>query len=237
MNTRLTFVTSTIPEIAPLLDFLNKNGEPESLFSFRYHGILIDILPSGIGILHTAYTLMDYLSHRHPNGWIQAGIGGAFDLSLAMGQVYCIESELLIGTGAQDANGRIMDPFEMNWLDKNEAPYMDGKLICPYIPDIPGLNIATGMTTLHAHGNLTSIENAREHTHGQIENMEGAPFFYISLMKNIPFLSIRAVSNVVETRDKSKWKTDFAITHLNQVLIGWLQDKKILDRLVNLKNL
>ena len=47
LNTRLTFVTSTIHEIAPLLDFLNKNGEPESLFSFRYHGILIDILPTG----------------------------------------------------------------------------------------------------------------------------------------------------------------------------------------------
>jgi futalosine hydrolase len=49
--------------------------------------------------------------------------------------------------------------------------------------------------------------------------MEGAAFHYIALMEKIPYIQLRAVSNMVGERDKSKWKMKEAINALNEQLI------------------
>ena len=51
-----------------------------------------------------------------------------------------------------------------------------------------------------------------------IETMEGATFFYICARENIPFLAIRAISNRVEPRDKSKWNIQLALDNLSEKL-------------------
>ena len=48
-----------------------------------------------------------------------------------------------------------------------------------------------------------------------IETMEGAALHYIGLLEEIPFLQVRALSNYVGERDKSKWVLDKAIEILN----------------------
>lgn len=219
MNRKITIVSATEMEIDPLLQYLQIHAEHHSFQTYQLHGLLIDILYSGIGILHTSYSLMDYLSHRHPDGWIQAGIGGAFDLSLTIGEVYQVRTEMISGFGAEGQDGIIMDPFTLGWSNPDSFPFTGGLLACPYLT-ATGLPLASGMTTFYAHGNEAHIRQLEKQPNGQIENMEGAAFFYISLLKKIPFLSIRAVSNRVETRDTSKWKTDLAIANLNDVLIG-----------------
>ena len=106
MNRKITIVSSTEKEIDPLVSYLRKHAEQHSFQTYSLHGLLIDILYSGIGILHTTYTLMDYLSHRHPDGWIQAGIGGAFDPVLGIGDVYQVGQEMISGFGAEDGMER-----------------------------------------------------------------------------------------------------------------------------------
>ena len=218
MSRKITIVSATENEIDPLLNYLNIHAEHHSFQTYQLHGLMIDILYSGIGILHSSYSLMDYLSHRHPDGWIQAGIGGALDLSLGIGNVYQIKSELISGFGAEDKEGIIMDPFTLGWSNPDGFPFTGGLLACPYEASSELLS-ASGMTTFYAHGSADHIEQLKNQPHGQIENMEGAAFFYISLLKKIPFLSIRSISNMVETRDTTKWKIDLAITNLNGVLI------------------
>jgi futalosine hydrolase len=44
--------------------------------------------------------------------------------------------------------------------------------------------------------------------------MEGAAFMYACLMQEIPFAQIRAVSNVVERRNRGAWKVQEAIAAL-----------------------
>lgn len=222
MSRKITIVSATEQEIDPLLNYLKIHAEHHSFQTYQLHGLLIDILYSGIGILQTSYSLMDYLSHRHPDGWIQAGIGGAFDPTLPIGEVYQIKSEIISGFGAEDKDGIIMDPFTMGWNHPDGFPFTGGLLPCPYKTSVE-LSCASGMTTFYAHGHAEHIEQLQNQPHGQIENMEGAAFFYISLLKKIPFLSIRSISNMVESRDKTKWKMDLAITNLNDVVIDLLQ--------------
>jgi futalosine hydrolase len=222
MTHRIAVVAATPGEIEPLVHFLQTQAEQQSFQTYQLHSLLIDILYTGIGVMDTMYTLMDYISHRHPDAWIQVGIGGAYDISLTIGTVYKIESELLAGFGAEQQNGVIHDPFQLGWSDENALPYTAGKLVCTYHPKI-NLPIATGMTTFHSHGDASRIELLKESHSGQIENMEGAPFFYVSLVKKIPFLSFRSISNYVEPRDVNKWKIKPAIENLNKTILEWLE--------------
>jgi len=225
---RIAIVAATAKEIQPLLDYLKVEATQQAFQTYKLHSVTFDIIFSGIGMLNTSYTLMDYLSHHHPDGWIQMGIGGAFDPSLKIGDVYLIESEILVEFGAEDRNGRVMDQFELGWSDPDRFPFEDGKLLCPHISDKINIPSASGMTTIHSHGFPPHIELIREGVHGQIENMEGAAFFYISLMKKIPFLSVRSISNHVEARDTKKWDFDLAIKNLNNVMIEMIVSEKLL---------
>ncbi|HEY3387357.1 MAG TPA: futalosine hydrolase [Saprospiraceae bacterium] len=225
MSRRITYVSATENEIEPLIRFLKTHAEQQSFQTYMLHGLQIDILISGIGILQTAYSLMDYISHRHPDLWIQVGIGGAFDPSLEIGKVYEVTSEMLTGFGAEDQDGRIMDQFELGWSDPNAFPFVEGKLHCPHSlsHELPP---ATGMTTFHAHGYMENIEKLYKQPHAQIENMEGAAFFYISLIRKIPFVSVRSISNYVTKRDKASWQMVDAIAALNQTIIKSLEDSE-----------
>ena len=224
MTKRIAIVAATGKEAQPLLDFLKVEATQQAFQSFKLHSLTIDIIFSGIGILQTTYALMDYLSHHHPDAWIQVGIGGAFDPSLSIGDVYLIESEVLVEFGAEDRDGRIIDQFELEWMDSDRFPYEDGRLHCPHISDKIPIVTASGMTCIHSHGYAPHIEQLRKNVHGQIENMEGASFFYISLMKKIPFLSIRSISNYVEERDTKKWNFDLAIKNLNKVILELIKN-------------
>jgi len=52
-----------------------------------------------------------------------------------------------------------------------------------------------------------------------IESMEGAAFHYVCLQEAVPFLQLRAVSNMIGERDKTKWLMKEAIDNLNKELI------------------
>ena len=49
--------------------------------------------------------------------------------------------------------------------------------------------------------------------------MEGAAFMYACLMHGVPFAQIRAVSNVVERRNRAAWKVQEAIDALGETAL------------------
>jgi futalosine hydrolase len=103
-------------------------------------------------------------------------------------------------------------------------PFSGGRLNLPkhdYIPkDMP---LAGGVSVNTTSGNQEMINSLRERYFStDIESMEGAAFFFVCLKEGIPFVQIRAISNYVEPRDKSKWDIPLAIKNLNDWLIDWL---------------
>ena len=57
----------------------------------------------------------------------------------------------------------------------------------------------------------------------QVESMEGAAFMYACLLRDLPFAQVRAVSNVVEPRNRDAWKMREAVTHLNETALEILE--------------
>jgi len=125
-----------------------------------------------------------------------------------------------------EEKGELRTLFEYGFLDKNEFPFSDGKLLNPSVilEKIP-LHAATAITVNMVSDNFIHNENFRQKYHADIESMEGAAFHYVCLQQKIDFLQIRSISNVVGERDKSRWAIDSAIRNLNSELI------KIIDNL------
>ncbi|MEJ0080399.1 MAG: hypothetical protein WDM78_05465 [Puia sp.] len=56
-----------------------------------------------------------------------------------------------------------------------------------------------------------------------VESMEGAALHYVCLMEKVPFLQIRAISNITSDRDKNRWKLKEALKSLHEVLVVMIQ--------------
>ena len=66
---------------------------------------------------------------------------------------------------------------------------------------------------------VEEVERMKKKYHPIVESMEGAAMHYACLMEEIPFIQLRAISNYVGERDKSKWKMREAIELLNDRLM------------------
>jgi futalosine hydrolase len=47
--------------------------------------------------------------------------------------------------------------------------------------------------------------------------MEGAAFFYAANLLDVPSIQLRAISNYIEPRDRSKWEIKLALENLWKV--------------------
>lgn len=221
----LLITAATAMEIQPLLNHLEEEWEKQGNNSYRSGRMNIDILISGIGGLFTVYHLTRYLQHRPCSAALQAGIAGSFNMTFELGEVVLVEREYLADLGIEDKE-TFTDLFDHKFMDPNEFPFQHGALINDFshLYNIAGLEKAVGVSVNRASGNLRSIAQLEQKYHPDIESMEGGAFHYVCLQEKIPFWQMRAISNYVEVRDKSKWKMPFAIENLNIKLVTFLKD-------------
>ena len=77
-----------------------------------------------------------------------------------------------------------------------------------------------GITVNTVHGSQQSIAAVVRRFKPQVESMEGAAFMYSCQVHDVPFAQVRAVSNMVETRNREAWKMTEAIDHLAAAIVG-----------------
>ncbi len=173
-------------------------------------------LITGPGIFFTTLYLSQTLSESQYDYLIQAGIAGSFKDSDPLGKVYQITEEIFGDFGARD-HEKFLDIFSLGLCDPNQFPFQDKKLKNPN--QILNLPVAKGITVNCASGDEETISRMKAQFDPGVETFEGAAFFYLGLDRNIPFFQIRAISNLVEPRNRLKWNIPLAIQSLNQTLI------------------
>ena len=149
---------------------------------------------------------------------------------LKIGEVVEIYEECISEMGAEDGDN-FLTVFDLGLVDPDVHPYSQGKLVNTNRINntaLRKLRKVRGATANTVHGNIISIEKFRSHFKAEIESMEGAAFFYALLHQQIPFSEIRAISNRVETRDKSKWDLELALKNLNNTLAEIIKESDIL---------
>lgn len=216
----LLLVAATPFEIAPTLRFLENNFSQTTPGLYQKDELHISPLITGVGSVATAWRLALHLSSAPIDWALNAGVAGAFDRSLALGDVVQVVSEQFGDLGVEDAGGHFTDLFQLGLAEPNAWPFVEGKLNNPAAGQTRFLPTVQGLTVNRVHGYQSSIEAAqRSFPDAQVESMEGAAFFYGCLSANIPFAEIRAISNYVEPRNRANWQLETAIENLNQILL------------------
>jgi futalosine hydrolase len=218
----MLIVAATTAEIDPLLAALTQRANAEDrLRSCTRANHDIDVLTTGVGMVATAAWSSRVLAMREYDVALNLGVCGSFDTAIAAGVVVHVVSEELPEMGAE-ADDAFLTLHDLKLLARDEFPFRDGRLMNaepPPMATLQQLPRVHGITVNTVHGRESSIAEVRQRCEPQVETMEGAAFMYACLIRGTPFAEIRAVSNVVEKRNRVAWKLGEAIENLNSAAL------------------
>ena len=185
----------------------------------------IDPLITGVGMVATAARCAQALTNERYDLALNLGVCGSFDPALPPGAVVHVVTDRIAELGAEDGEA-FLTIQQMQLLGDHEFPFTDGRLVNARPPAnaaLARLPAVDGITVNTAHGNARSIAAIRARFSPQVESMEGAAFMYCCLIHGVPFAHVRAVSNVVETRNRAAWKMTEAIENLTRAALSILE--------------
>jgi futalosine hydrolase len=217
---RLLVAAATSFELEGFRNHLQEHFQAIGENHFCKNNMEVYVCITGIGGMQTAFELSEAITDFRPHFCLQAGVAGSFDTERTLGSLVIVREEMMGDLGVDD-NRRFRDMFEIELMQPNMKPFVNKKLINPF-QDFPlrlNLPFVSGLSVNMVSGSNTNIENRKEYFDCDVETMEGAAFHYVCLKKRIPFLQVRAISNYVEPRDRSKWQMKTAIVNLNKWMI------------------
>ena len=218
MSLRILYVTATAAEANTLKRIKEVNpalGDNLEILS----------LVTGVGSVASAWALKNWFAvNGKPDLAINAGIAGSYNEELIVGDVVMPYVDCFADAGIEDRENFIT-LFEAGLTNANEFPYKDGHLYSDpkYFNKLKDIIKPVKAITLNtATGSEISKAKLIKKFNPDIETMEGATFFYICTLEEIPFLAIRAISNKVEPRNIGNWNIALALNNLSEKLIDIL---------------
>jgi futalosine hydrolase len=204
-------------EIEPTRQFVERQNLQE-----KVHFVI-----TGIGAMAATYYITRAINSHKPALLLQAGVAGCFDENLALGTTVAVSSECVGDLGVVE-NKMFTSIFDLGLTQQNDFPWKDARLFNPHIDVLQkaGLQQVNSVTVNEITTNDDRIRYYKSNLGAGIENMEGAALHFVGLKEDIPFLQVRAISNYIGERDKSKWLLQKAIENLNTNL------QKVLKKLM-----
>jgi len=221
---KLLIIAATKHELAPLFskNVMQTIAHNNGIITMQTNwNRTFDVLITGVGMQSTIFELTKTLLTNSYSLVIQAGIGGAFNRNLGIGDVVAIHSDRFAQSGAED-DLDFIDIFELGLIDPGKSPYVNGWLTPNILPQIEMLNLPTckAITVETVLGSEASIARYSTKYHPDVESMEGAAAFFACMQLHVPCAQIRAISNYVEKRNKANWNTGLAVEQLNKKLLS-----------------
>jgi futalosine hydrolase len=182
------------------------------------NGHQIDVLVTGVGMVATAAHCSRALARAPFDLALNLGVCGTFDRSLALGTVVHVVSDRVAELGVEDGD-RFVTLSELGLAS-------DGELVNaapPANPTLERLPRVRGITVNTVHGSDASIAAVMARFDPQVESMEGAAFAYACAINSVPYAQVRAISNVVERRNRAAWRMDLAVRALSEAALGILE--------------
>lgn len=218
----LLICVATPFEIGKTELWLKENFKSLSDTKYESKNLCVELLISGVGMLATSYSLTKKLTTENYNLVLNAGIAGAYNRELILGDVVNVIEENIGDLGIEEIDGSFQALFDMDLLAPDSPPFLNKKLLNPD-KSLHFLKEVKGLTVNKVSGSAQSISRIIEKYDVDIESMEGAAFFYTCLLEKVRFLQVRSISNYVEPRNKANWQLDLALNNLNKTLIELIQ--------------
>jgi futalosine hydrolase len=208
----ILLIAATNFEIQPTINFL---AERDCIIGKNRFNVLI----AGIGSMSTSYWLTKTIGNKRPDLLIQAGIGGSFSADHPPGSIVLVKEEVSGDLGVEE-NNEFKDVFDMG-LPQITDPYTGKGLVNDNtgLLQQQNLPLVKAVTISEITTRPERIQQLQQKYQPVVESMEGAAFHYVAITEKIPYIQLRAVSNFVGERDKTKWKMKEAIGILNEKLL------------------
>ena len=176
-----------------------------------------DILDTGVGGPAMAWALQKRFSEGPaPSLVIGAGIAGSYSPSLSIGSVVIARSDCFADVGLDD-NGAFLPLFRSGMSGTDSYPFTEGRIHCSgkWFDLLAEKYTAVSAATVNmSSGSQAVIDRIRDTWNPDIETMEGAWLAYLCAMSETDWLSVRAISNMVEPRNLEKWDIPLALQQL-----------------------
>ena len=220
---KILICAATKIELEPIYEALfKKKCDENKICVEEFYNIQLHFAITGIGIMPTIYNLLKLIQKSDYDVALNIGLAGSFNSKkITIGHTVNIVEEILGDFGVTD-NENFKTVFEIGLLDKNTPPFKNGKLINPYNFEV-AKNYVThsnirSLTVCNVSGEMEQIKFRRAKFKAEVENMEGAGFFYVMLNEQIPFMEVRAISNIIEPRNKENWNILKALSSLQETI-------------------
>ncbi|RYY39217.1 MAG: futalosine hydrolase [Chitinophagaceae bacterium] len=203
---RILLCSATAFEIQPTIDVIAQYKDA------------MEVLVTGVGMMETAFALATRLSASSHTILLQAGIAGCMEPAFALSSVVAIGSD---GIGDQGVfeRGVFRNTFDLGFGNPDDGIWRGGRLPNESgLPERSGLPLVAAVSVNHISTNAAQIDHYRQSCGAVAESMEGAAFHYAARKWGLPFLQLRAFSNYIGERDKSKWQLRESIAALNEQL-------------------
>ena len=189
-------------------------------FHRQNYSLDIDFLITGVGMTATAYSLTKKMSKKKYDLVLNIGLAGTFREEIKIGEVVNVVSDCFADLGAEDGD-HFLSAMQLGLQDEDKYPFWNGKLkseIAGNYVSLRSLKNVKAITVNKVHGKEESIRRTINKFHPDIESMEGAAFFYVSIMEKIPCIQLRSVSNRIERRNRENWDIHLSMHNLNEVI-------------------
>jgi futalosine hydrolase len=218
MSFKILYVTATARE-GGTLDRIP--GLERFTGGYRIGNLEIISLITGVGSVSTAWALKQWIDQNgKPDLAINGGIAGSYKDEFIIGDVVMPTTDCFADAGIEEGDS-FLTLSEAGLAGADEFPFMNGLIHSDpeyknkIISIIRPVNAITVNTST---GSESSRRKLMEKFNPGIETMEGATFFYICSLEYLPFLSLRAISNKVEPRNKNNWNIPLALNNLSEKL-------------------
>ena len=189
------------------------NSVDGNLTAYSYARHEVDVLTTGVGMVATAAWSSRALGRERYDLALNVGVCGSFDPALPPGTVVHVVTDRVAELGAEDGE-QFLTVDELGLGGGETEPQASGVTINsepPALAVLAALPAVTGITVNTASGHEPSIAALVERFYPQVESMEGAGFMQACLIHRVPFAQVRAVSNMVERRNREAWQMSLAI--------------------------
>lgn len=223
---RILIVAATFFEVKNFTKHPIAVGQPLKLELNTNHSV--DILITGVGAVPTAFCITKFAADY--DFVLNVGIAGSYKNSINIGQVVIVTQDCFGDYGLDD-NGNFISLLQAGLLDQTSSIKTDF-MINPWIEQVHCLSQymkVKGLTLGTASGSSSTINKIKNIWNSDIETMESAAVFYTCLQLSKPFICIRAISNMVEPRNKLNWRIQDAISNLHHEVLNIIDELHVIS--------
>ena len=209
--------------------------EPRPVWECEFAGHRLVLAITGIGKVNAASSVTALVTGYQPSLIINTGCGGAYpetgmrvgELAIATAEIYGDEGVLtadgwhsleLIGIPSVERLGnRYANEFPLSLEAAQKAFQLGASLNLP-------IRRGKFVTVSTCSGTAVRGTELFRLFGGICENMEGAAVAHVALLYGVDALEVRAISNMVEDRDLSRWDIPLAAEMAQRFLLKYLEN-------------